>query len=203
MASLFPPEKERFSLDDPDAGRKLIENLDRRRVRLAFSELCWHFRCYDYDEKMRLRSFLLNLEIDGSIVEVLSNLYCRPALTGGTSDAESVAKAEKLLRAAASPKRKAASAPDRAGRPKPVKDVAKRDREAKLLLDFIVARGGTAAASELTAEGERLGFTRNRTAYLIVCLKTSGALESHAYGRYRAASGPLPEASAASGDDVT
>ena len=39
------PEHARFSLDDPEAGRKLAENLDARTVRLAFSEVCMHFEC--------------------------------------------------------------------------------------------------------------------------------------------------------------
>jgi len=97
MAFIESREKERFSLDDPEAARKLVENLDARKVRLAFSELCWHFRCTDYDEKMRLRAFLIELDSQGLVLEVLPNLYCRPALSGGSSDAKSVRKAAKKI----------------------------------------------------------------------------------------------------------
>lgn len=97
MAFTESREKERFSLDDPEAGRKLVENLDARKVRLAFSEICWHFRCTEYDEKMRLRNFLIGLDSQGLVLEVLPNLYCRPALSGGSSDAASVRKAAKKI----------------------------------------------------------------------------------------------------------
>lgn len=109
MAFIESRETERFSLDDPEAARKLVENLDARKVRLAFSEMCWHFRCTDYDEKMRLRNFLIELDSQGLVLEVLPNLYCRPALSGGRSDAESVRKAAKKIARIRRPRRSKAA----------------------------------------------------------------------------------------------
>jgi len=96
--SIYALANERFSLDDPDAGRKFVENLDRRKVRLAFSEACAQFACETPEDKEKLRSFLLGMEMDGLIVEVLSNLYCRPDMTQGSRDPDRLEKAVGTLR---------------------------------------------------------------------------------------------------------
>ena len=172
MAFTSAPEKERFSLDDPDAGRKLIGNLDVRKVRLVFSELCWHFRCEDHDEKMRLRAFLLDLSMTGEIVEVLPNLYCRPSLTGGSSDPAARRKAIKQLRKTTMTARR--------GR----KAASTRDEEAKSLHAFAAAQGERVARSALVAEGARIGLNQGRVSYLIQHLRETGALQSSRYGVY-------------------
>jgi len=169
MKTDFSPASARFSLDDPDAGRKLVENLDVRKVRLAFSELCWHFRCEDYDEKMRLRAFLLDLSMTGEIVEVLSNLYCRPSLTGGSSSSSARRKAIKHLRTTARRARKTAST---------------RDDEAKALYAFAAAQGEGVARQALLVEGARLGLNEGRVTYIIQRLRAAGALQSSGYGVY-------------------
>lgn len=74
-----------FSWDDPEAGRKLVENLDRRRVRLQVIEFCWHFGIPTPDgmDRLRAKAFLDDLCRRGELVEPVSGLYCRPDMTGG------------------------------------------------------------------------------------------------------------------------
>lgn len=74
-----------FSIDDPEAGRKLVENLDRRRVRLQVIEACWHFGFKSPDglDRMRVKAFLDGLCRRGELVKVAGGLYCRPDMTAG------------------------------------------------------------------------------------------------------------------------
>lgn len=175
MAFIAAPEYERFSLDDPEAGRKLIENLDRRKVRLAFSELCWHFRCDDYDERSRLREFLRGLHDARLVIEVLPHLFCRPALAhGATGHArrKAVAKAKRHFR-------------------RIVKDASLRDAQVAALLAFIGARGEASVAS-LKAEAARLAFPDGRASYLIQHMRETSKIEKVSYGTYRLPSDPEP-----------
>ncbi len=115
MSFFRSPEEEIFSLDDPEAGRKLAKNLDKRKVRLDFSELCAHFQCGTYEEKSRLRNFLIALDAQDILVEVMPNLYCRPALTvdrKGAGDKSASKETKKKIQGARQ-KREKKSAPKR------------------------------------------------------------------------------------------
>ncbi|HTK59771.1 MAG TPA: hypothetical protein VL283_01055 [Candidatus Baltobacteraceae bacterium] len=77
----------RFSLDDPEAGRKLVENLDRRRVRIQVVEMCWHFG-YPFPSeavRSRVKAFLDGLCAKGEMVQPVGGLYCRPDMTSGSA----------------------------------------------------------------------------------------------------------------------
>lgn len=161
------PERERFSLDDPEAGRKLAANLDARKVRLAFSELCWHFRCDGLEDKILLRALLETLKSEGTIVEPELKLFCRPALAHGAigpKRRKAIAKLKRIVR--------------RAG------DTSVRDGQAAALLAFIGARGEASVAS-LKEEAARLGFPDGRVSYIIQHLRETTKIEKVSYGVYR------------------
>lgn len=167
MTYVFAPEHERFSLDDPEAGRKLVENLDRRKVRLAFSELCWHFDADGYDERARLRVLLEALKVDGVLVEPEQKLFCRPALAhgqSGTNRRKAIAQVKRLARR--------------------MKDTSARDGQAAAILAFIGTRGQATVAS-MKDEAARLGFPDGRINYLIQHMRETSRIEKVAYGTYR------------------
>jgi len=177
MKTAVALERERFSLDDPEAGRKLVANLDARKVRLVFSELCWHFQCESYYQKERLRAFLLELSMDGEVLEVLPNLYCRPALAHGSSGAtlEKAAKKIKRIRRASI--------------------TTERDADAKALLDFAAAHGPVVTTAVLNTEAERLGWRKGRIGYIIQHLRTQGWLRTRSYATYDVHPPTVPESS--------
>jgi hypothetical protein len=159
---------ERFSLDDPDAGRKLAANLDARKVRLAFSELCRHFGCDDVGERARLRAFLETLKADGTLVEPELKLFCRPALAHGATGPKrrkAIAEAKRLARR--------------------MKDTALRDAEAGAILAFMRGQGGRASRAQVIEEAARLGLPLGRATYLIQHLREIAAIESVSHGVYR------------------
>ena len=174
----FGPENERFSLDDPEAGRKLAANLDARKVRLAFSELCRHFGCDDLEDKLRLRALLETLKADGTLVEPEVKLFCRPALARGATGAarrKAVAKAKRHFRR--------------------VKDVSLRDAQVASLLAFIRERG-EAPVSAMKEEAARLAFPDGRLNYLIQHMRETSKIERVSYGTYRLAPEPAEPPSA-------
>lgn len=79
-----------FSLDDPEAGRKLIENLDRRQVRVQVGEMCWHFGIAfpTEEDRVNVRAFLCRLVEKGDLVEAAGGLFCRPELREGKATVE-------------------------------------------------------------------------------------------------------------------
>lgn len=167
------PERERFSLDDPEAGRKLLANLDARKVRLAFSELCWHFRCDDIEDRIRLRTLLETLKSDNALIEPELKLYCRPALAHGATGSahrKALAKAKRHFRRRA-------------------QEVAACTAQAAALLAFISTRGETTAAS-LKEEATRLAFPDGRVNGIIRHLHKTSKIERVSYGTYRLLSEP-------------
>jgi len=122
-----------FSIDDPEAGRKLIENLDSRRVRVQIIEVCWHFGFSSPDglDRMRIKTFLDDLCARGELVQAVAGLYCRPDMTGGRASVEEAVKQLEGLRdmkrrlkaeqaAAEPPKAKRTVAPPRRNVAKPI-----------------------------------------------------------------------------------
>jgi len=184
----------RFSLDDPEAGRKLIENLDRRRVRLQVIEMCWHFG-YPFpgnEVRSRVKAFLDGLCAKGELVQPAGGLYCRPDMTQGRASVEQAVKelaeihvkAKGALAALPSAPKRSIPKPERVRKPRSIKDTAKRDSEAKKLLAFALANGPNIRALSFAAEGQRLGMDRGRVTYILTHLRAKGLLKSNGYGTY-------------------
>lgn len=174
MAFTSSPAQQRFSLDDPEAGRKLLANFDARKVRLDFADLCWHFRAESYDDKMRLLALLAKLKEDGTLLEAAPRLYCRPSLRGGLSDEEKEPKP--------APKKERSEKPR--GRTWGPKDPERTAREAAQLMAFAAANGPSIRSAQFIEEGKRLGLEAKRIPYLLTHLRAKSKLRSNGYGTY-------------------
>ncbi len=164
-------ERERFSLDDPKAGRKLAENLDARKVRVDFAELCMHFDCVEPEDKIRLHAKLAEWVLDRLIVEADRRLYCRPALSGKQV---TIRKERRVMRNR---------------RPRGSVEL---DRHVALLLDFVRAQKADVTTKMMVEEGKRMGLEPSRTEYLIDILRTKKQIFRQGIGLYRAREDEAP-----------
>jgi hypothetical protein len=185
-----------LKMDDPEAPAKLVQSLERRRVRLQVLEMCWHFGFErpTADERAAAQAFLEDRCDAGELVRWGNDeyrLYCRPDMLEGQSI--SIEGAATLLEELT-----ARRAERRAALPKAEQkslfaatrrkfDQVNREREAKELLAFAVAQCGAVTLGALKEEGARLGLSDTRVTQLIKYLTSTRALRRQAHAVYEVA----------------
>jgi hypothetical protein len=181
-----------FSIDDPEAGRKLVENLDHRRVRVQVIEVCWHFGFKSPDglDRMRIKAFLDDLCARGEMVQPIAGLYCRPDMTVGRASVEEAMKKLEGLRdvkarlrveriAAEPPKAKRNVTPPKRNARKPIAEAAPAIDEPKPS-EAVEAPKLIEMPKPAVPKPRQVSSLQRQTEWILLCIRARGGQASKA-----------------------
>lgn len=154
----------RLSLDDPEAGRKLIANIRHRRIRMDWNDFRMLFRPASPEEDARLGALVKALCASGELVVPIRGLWCLPDMTK-----ENRLELERLDLAGAIPSVLASVRPSR----KPVGSKGKTSRGSvdAFVLAGLKRLGRPASIHELTEEARIKGVTGHLASVVNSCAK--------------------------------